>query len=226
MVFLVSALFMALGSLNAWLISILPADITEEAEPPSLDPLVNLIGPVSTHIFVIVAIFAVMALIVAERESGTLAWTASKPVSRSAIWLAKFASASGMLWIVAGILPLLATVAVVVVLYGSVPATTVAAVALGMAMIIALYVALGTGRLHGGDQPGGGGRDHACGDRAGADGRGDAAGSDPHADVDPRLVGEARGRRAGRDPRPVISWALTVGALIAFSLRRMERMEL
>jgi len=142
MVFGVSLLFMALGSLNAWLISILPADITEGAEPPSLDPLVNLISPISTHVFVIAAIFAVMALIAAERESGTMAWTASKPVSRSAIWMAKFASATGVLWLVVAVLPLVATVAVVVVLYGAVPVMTVVAVAIGMGMIIALYVAV------------------------------------------------------------------------------------
>ena len=137
-----AASFLALGASNAWLISNLPADVTEGGAAAELDPLGNLIGPVSTHVFVIVAIFAVIALITAERESGTLAWTASKPVSRSAIWLAKFASATGIMWIAAGILPLVATVAIVVVLYGAVPATPVAAIAIGMGMVIALYVAV------------------------------------------------------------------------------------
>ena len=102
--FIVSALFMTLGSLNSWLITMLPADVTEGGEPPILDPLINLIQPISTHVFVIAAIFAVIALITAERESGTLAWTASKPVSRSAIWLSKFTAASIVMWITAAVL--------------------------------------------------------------------------------------------------------------------------
>ena len=225
MVFLVRALFMTLGSLNAWLISILPADITAEAEPPVLDPLVNLIGPISTHIFVIVAIFAVMALIVAERESGTLAWTASKPVSRGAIWMAKLASASGVLWLIAGILPLLATVAVVVVLYGSVPATTVVAVALGMGMIIALYVAIALAAST------------VVTSQAAVAGIALAviavapmiAAMLPDPTLMPTSILDWSVRFGVGEPvsvLPPIGWALTIVALVAFSLRRMERLEL
>jgi ABC-type transport system involved in multi-copper enzyme maturation permease subunit len=141
-VFIASALFLVLGAMNAWIIGQLPADVTAGEPLPSLDPLANLIGPVTTHVFVIIAIFAVMALISTERESGTLAWTASKPVSRSAIWLAKLVSATGVLWLVVGILPLVASVAVILVLYGAVPPMTVVAIAIGMGMVIALYIAI------------------------------------------------------------------------------------
>jgi ABC-2 type transport system permease protein len=141
-VLIVSALFLTLAALNNWLISVLPGDVTEGAEPPVMDPLMNLLSPVSTHVFVIVAVFAVIALITAERESGTLAWVASKPVSRSAIWLAKLATASTVMFVVAAAIPLAATVGLVFVLYGAVPMTTIAAVATGMAMIIVLYVAI------------------------------------------------------------------------------------
>jgi ABC-type transport system involved in multi-copper enzyme maturation permease subunit len=102
----------------------------------------NLVGAVSSQIFVVVAIFAVMSLIVAERESGTLAWTASKPVSRSAIWLAKFIVATAVLWIAAGLVPLTATVAEVVALFGPLPAPAIVIFAIGMGLAIALYVAL------------------------------------------------------------------------------------
>ena len=82
----------------------------------------------------IAAIFAVMGLIVGERESGTLAWTASKPVSRSAIWLSKFGVSTAVLWVAAGLIPLAATVALVIALYGPVPAGAVAIMAIGIAM--------------------------------------------------------------------------------------------
>ena len=52
---------------------------------PSLDPATNLLGSLASQIFVIAAIFAVASLIVHERESGTLAWVSSKPVSRGSI---------------------------------------------------------------------------------------------------------------------------------------------
>src|SRR5918996_961774 len=117
-VFGVSALFMILSTLNSWLQANLPADPGEPTVTPITDPMLILIGAVSSQIFAVAAIFAVMGILVAERESGTLAWTASKPVSRSGIWLAKYGAATTILWIVAGLLPLAATVAAVAALYG------------------------------------------------------------------------------------------------------------
>ena len=79
----------------------------------------NFLAAVASQIFVIVAIFAAMSLLVAERERGTLAWVASKPVSRGAIWLSKWAAAAIVVSIVAGLIPMAATFGVVAVLYGS-----------------------------------------------------------------------------------------------------------
>ena len=141
-VFLVSGSFMTLAALNSWLQSVLPAETTDGAQPPVFDPMINLVGSVSAQIFIVAAIFAVMALITAERESGTLGWTASKPVARGSIWLAKFVVASSVLWLVAGILPLVATVVVVFTLYGSLPLLPVLVMALGVGMAIVLYVAV------------------------------------------------------------------------------------
>jgi ABC-type transport system involved in multi-copper enzyme maturation permease subunit len=225
MVFLVSGLFLALGAMNAWLISLLPADVTKGEPLPSLDPLVSLIGPVSTHVFVIAAIFAVIALITAERESGTLAWTASKPVSRSAIWLAKFVSATGIMWLTAGILPLVATVAIVFVLYGSVSAFTIVAVAIGMGMVIALYVAVALFAST-----------FVTSQAAVAGITLGVLSVMPMVAAflpDPLLmptsildwsVKVGVGQPAGF--LPVLSWGLALSALIGLSLRRMERMEL
>jgi ABC-type transport system involved in multi-copper enzyme maturation permease subunit len=225
MVFIFSALFLTLASLNNWLISVLPGDVTEGAEPPVLDPLINLLSPVSTHVFVIAAIFAVIALITAERESGTLAWTASKPVSRSAIWMAKLVSASAVMWILAAVLPLAATVAVVVVLYGAVPVTTIVAVAIGMAMIIVLYVAV------------------ALAASTVVTSQAAVAAITlavlwfapmlgaflPDPTIMPWAILDWSVRLGAGQPVGFIapiSWAVTVVALTAVSLRRMERMEL
>ncbi len=224
-VFLASGLFMTLGAFNAWLISQLPADVREGAPLPSMDPLGNLIGPISTHVFVIAAIFGVIALLTAERESGTLAWTASKPVSRSAIWLAKFASGTGVMWLVAGILPLVATVAVVLILYGSVPPTTIAAIAIGMGMVIALYVGLALAVST------------VVTSQAAVAGITLAvlsvmpmvAAFLPDPLLMPTSIFDWSVRLGVGEPAgilPVVSWALTVGGLTAFSLRRMDRLEL
>lgn len=109
-------------ALNSWLqANVRPADPSQGVQDPIVDPTMNLVGVVSSQVFAVAAIFAVMSLIVAERESRTLAWTASKPVSRSAIWLAKFAVSAVVLWVAAGLIPLAATVALVLALYGPLP---------------------------------------------------------------------------------------------------------
>ena len=141
-VFAVSGLFMILSTLNSWLQANLPTDPGEPAVTPITDPMLILIGAVSSQIFAVAAIFAVMGILVAERESGTLAWTASKPVSRSGIWLAKYGAATTILWIVAGLLPLAATVAAVAALYGGVPVMPVLIMGIGTALSIAFYVAV------------------------------------------------------------------------------------
>ena len=82
-VFLVSTSFMVLAAMNAWIVAQLAPLQSEPVPIPSQDPLLNLAGAVSSQIFLIVAVFATMALLAAERESGTLSWTASKPVSRA-----------------------------------------------------------------------------------------------------------------------------------------------
>lgn len=225
MVLLFSTLFLTLAALNSWLQTVLPPEVTEGAEPPNFDPVMSLIGPISTHVFVIAAIFAVLALITAERESGTLAWTASKPVSRSAIWMAKFASASGVMYMLAAALPLAATVALVTVLYGAPPMTTVAFVAIGMAMIIVLYmaVALAASTVVTSQAAVGA---IALGVLWFAPMLGTFL---PDPTVMPWAILDWSVRLGVGQPASLIapiSWAVTVVALIAISLRRMERMEL
>ena len=145
-VFAVTAAFMTLTAANGWITSRIIASLPEGAEAPapaSLVPMDNLMVAVGAQIFVLAAIFAVGSLIVAERHAGTLAWVASKPVSRSAIWLAKWASSTGMLAVSAVLLPLAATVAVVVILYGAPPVAVVAGFAAGMIALVAFFAAVG-----------------------------------------------------------------------------------
>ena len=78
---------------------------------PSLDPADEPAGRPRPQIFVIAAIFAVASLIVQERETGTLAWVASKPVSRGSIWLSKWISSTAILAVAAAIVPLVVTTA-------------------------------------------------------------------------------------------------------------------
>ena len=222
-VLIVATLFMALTAMNAWLnAELAPA---EEAEQFSLDPITNLAIAVSAQIFVVIAIFAVMSLIISERESGTLAWTASKPVSRSAIWLAKWVSSTAMLGLLALLIPLVVTAVEVVVLYGPLPILPIVIMAIGALMAIALFVALGLASA----------TVVTSQAAVAAIGLGvlflpQLVGALlPIAEYLPTSILEwslkvASGQPAG--PATPVSWALTVAALVAFSLGRMERMEL
>ena len=147
-VFVITALFMALTAANsyisAYLIRTLPAEQTGGGANARLSvvPLDNIMSAVGSQIFIFVTIFAAMGLLAAERERGTLSWVASKPVSRASILASKFASGTAVLWICAAILPVIVTTAVVVVLYGPPSLGAVALITLGMGAAIALYVAV------------------------------------------------------------------------------------
>ena len=224
-VFLVSAAFMTLTALNTWLMANLPDEATEGGPAPVLDPFMNLVQGVSSQIFVVAAIFAVMAIITAERDSGTLAWTASKPVSRTAIWLSKFVASSAVLWVVAAIIPLLATVALVLALYGPLPVGPVLILAIGMGMAIMLYVAVALAAST------------VVTSQAAV--AGIAIGFIflpqflglvvPNMEFLPQSILQWSLMTAVGEPASIvtlISWAVTVVALVAFSVRRMERLEL
>ena len=78
------------AAINAFIVDNLPAGAAAP-QPLPMDPLQNLATAVSAQIFVFAAIFASMGLLTGERERGTLAWVASKPVARGAIWLSAWA---------------------------------------------------------------------------------------------------------------------------------------
>ena len=141
----VTTLFMVLtaanAAINTWIIANIPEATTSNAVI-SLDPMTNFLGAVSSQIFVIVAIFAVMGLLVADRDRGTLSWVASKPVSRGAIWLSKWAAAAIVVSLVAGIIPLAVTFGLVAVLYGSAGVAAFAVAAVGVIASITFMIAV------------------------------------------------------------------------------------
>jgi ABC-2 type transport system permease protein len=143
----VTAIFMVLtaanGAITTYVRTNFPEPGTEAIPFPSLDPMLNLLAAPASQIFLIAAVFAVASLIVHERETGTLAWVASKPVSRGSIWLSKWISSSIILAVAAAIVPFAITVAVVVALYGAVPVPAVAVVLAGMIAAVAFYAAVG-----------------------------------------------------------------------------------
>ena len=146
-VLLITAAFMALGVANgfiqAWVIAHVPeAAAKADDKVISLVPLDNLFAAPASQFFVMAAIFAAMSLLVAERESGTLAWIASKPVSRTSIWLSKMVSATVALGLAAGLLPFAAAAAVVTVLYGAPPIGAVVVIGVAIVASVAFYVAV------------------------------------------------------------------------------------
>ena len=141
----VTTLFMTLtaanGAINTWVIANIP-DATVSGAQISLDPTINFLSAITTQFFVIAAIFGSMGLLVAERDRGTLAWVASKPASRSAIWLSKWVAAGIVVTIVAGVIPMAVTFALVAALYGAAGIGTLALAAVGVAASVAFMIAV------------------------------------------------------------------------------------
>lgn len=225
----VTTLFMALtagnGALNTWIVANVP-DAETSGVVISLDPMTNFMAAISTQIFVVVAIFVAMSLLVAERDRGTLSWVASKPVSRGAIWLSKWIAAVIVVTIVAGIVPMVTTFAVVAVLYGPAGVSTfvfaVVGVAASVAFITAVVLAVST----------------VIPNQAAVAAIGFAVFLLPQilvslvpADISPFLptsiMGWAMGLIGGADAgfvTPVV-WATSIVALAGFAAWRMERIE-
>jgi ABC-type transport system involved in multi-copper enzyme maturation permease subunit len=107
-----------------------------------MDPLQNLQLTAGSQIYILAAIFAAMSLLVAERDRGTLAWVASKPIARPAIWFSKWVASSTVVAISSVIVPLLISVAVVIGLYGTPPVLPVVGLAVGMIAMVTLFIAV------------------------------------------------------------------------------------
>jgi ABC-2 type transport system permease protein len=143
---IVTTILMVLTAANAWINMTLrgafPAEETADLEPLSMAVMDNIGMAVSAQLFMVVAILALSSLVVRERESGTLAWVASKPVSRSSIFAAKWIAATAMLAIVAAIVPLGITAALAVPMYGSPDGMGLVAMGAGMIALLVFYAAV------------------------------------------------------------------------------------
>ena len=145
----VSVPFMILSAANGWITNRIAEGMPPGSMDPdkigSLSPADNFIAGISAQIFVIATIFVAGSLLARERESGTLAWVASKPVTRASIWLSKWTTTTVMTALVAGIVPILASAAVVTILYGAPPVGLVVGAAIGVVAAIAFFAAVGLG---------------------------------------------------------------------------------
>lgn len=115
----------------------------------NLAPTYNVIGAKFDQWIVFATVFASMGLIIGERSSGTLAWTLSKPISRSALYGAKWLVATGMLTVFGLAIPLAVSVGVATWAYGGVPdlgsvLVLGAWLATAVAFIVALNLCLAT----------------------------------------------------------------------------------
>ena len=129
--------------ITEWAAASFPADPADgPAKVMSVLPLDNLLIALGTQFIVLAAIFATMSLLVAERDSGTLAWTISKPVSRTSVLVSKWLTSTLILWVAAVLVPLSLTTAVVAILYGAPNLAAVAELGVLLIAVPAFFVAV------------------------------------------------------------------------------------
>jgi ABC-2 type transport system permease protein len=129
--------------ITEWAARSFPADPGDgPAKVLSVLPLDNILFAIGTQFIVLAAIFATMSLLIAERDSGTLAWTISKPVSRTSVLVSKWLTSTLILWVAAVVVPLTFTTAIVTVLYGLPDLAIVIALGLTLITVPAFFVAV------------------------------------------------------------------------------------
>jgi ABC-type transport system involved in multi-copper enzyme maturation permease subunit len=138
-----------LGALSAWLertvgnvqLSV-GGDGPAAAHAASLDPTVTTIALFQVPIVSVLAILATASLLAGERQSGTLAWAVSMPISRVAILIAKWSAATIAFGVAAIGLPIAASAVASSLAYGGSPdLTVVVPAAVLYAAVPAFYVA-------------------------------------------------------------------------------------
>ena len=131
------------AAINQWVLSSFPAEAGDgPAKILSAVPIDNLLAGIGTQISVLAVIFATMSLLLAERDSGTLAWTISKPVSRTSVLVSKWLTATIVLWVAAFVTPLAITTGLVTILYGAPDMAVVVAIALATVTVPAIFVGI------------------------------------------------------------------------------------
>lgn len=129
--------------ITEWAVRSFPAEAADgSAKVLSVQPLDNLLFAIGTQFIVLAAIFATMSLLISERDSGTLAWTISKPVSRTSVLLSKWLTSTLALWAAAVVIPIALTTVLVTVLYGLPDLTTIIVLSVALIAVPAFYVAV------------------------------------------------------------------------------------
>ena len=115
----VTSLMMVLNTLSARFAA-MSATSAHIPVPASLsfDPTTNVLVKWPQWVFFFAIVFSA-SLLVVERDRGTLAWTLSKPVSRTALLVGKWVAAMVMFTIFGIVLPMTASVVAAVVAYGT-----------------------------------------------------------------------------------------------------------
>jgi len=133
---------MALNTLSARLAE-LSAHGTGVALPPgtSFDPTVNVLFKWPEWLFFFAIVFSA-CLFVHERDRGTLAWSLSKPLSRTALLVGKWTAAMLMFVVFGLVLPMVACVVAATVAYGVPDLATVAVATVLLAATPAFFLAL------------------------------------------------------------------------------------
>ena len=115
----------------------------------TMDPTTNVLLGWTGQTVALIAVVATMALVSAERDRGTLAWTLTNPVSPTSVIAAKFVASMLVFSLAAVLIPLAVAVLVATVVYGGLPDLTIVGT-FGLlfltlpAFYIALTVGLGT----------------------------------------------------------------------------------
>jgi len=130
-------------AINQWVLRNFPAEAGDgPAAIMSVLPIDNLLAGIATQFGVLAVIFATMSLLIAERDSGTLAWTISKPVSRTSVLVSKWLTATLVLWVAAFVIPIAITAGLVTVLYGAPDLPVVVSLGLAVITVPAIFVGI------------------------------------------------------------------------------------
>ena len=143
-IFAITSLLVAGTTIAPWLQATFPAaDGSGSAAPLSLDPTVNLVGANWVQWLVYIPILASRGLVAGERDKGTLAWSLSKPVSRTALLAAKWTAGTLAYGLAGLVLPMIVAAVAATLAYGAVPVpTTTAGFTLSLLALPAFYIAL------------------------------------------------------------------------------------
>ena len=112
----------------------------------SMDPTANVLLGWTGQTVAFIAVLSTMALLSAERDRGTLAWSLSNPVSPTSIITAKFMASVLVVALVAVALPMVLSIGIATVAYGGLPDLAVVGSFTGLFLALPIfYIALTIG---------------------------------------------------------------------------------